>query len=221
MKVTYVSRKQEALDVYTYNFEIDKKPRHIAGQYIELKLPHENPDERGEKRWFTLSNSPTEELLSITTRVSTDGSSFKKALQRLKAGTILNMAEPMGDFVLPKDGSIPLLFVAGGIGCTPFRSILKYLQDTGEQRKISLLYSTDSEERFAFLDVFDKLNDNFIKQTTRLTVDQINSHLSSEATHVYLSGPEQMVETFEKELKSIGIDERRFHGDFFPGYNQY
>ena len=155
MKVTYLAKKPTAKNIYTFLFKPGTKVRYIAGQSTELKIPHGNTDSRGNKRWFTLSSSPTDYMLSITTKFSDkNGSSFKKALLGLKPDTILDMAVPMGDFVLPKDASIPLFFVAGGIGCTPFHSIIKYLGNTNEQRDIQLLYAANELEEVAFTDLF-------------------------------------------------------------------
>jgi len=87
----------------TFYFRPEQPLSYTAGQFTELTIPHKRPDERGLKRWFTLSSSPTSELLSITTKFNNDkSSSFKKALFGLKPGAELTMAEPMGDFVLPK-----------------------------------------------------------------------------------------------------------------------
>src|SRR5690606_27786597 len=126
-------------------FEPEIPIRYIAGQYIELFIPHSNPDKRKERRWFTLSSSPTEDLLAITTRLITPKkSSFKNALNNLRIGDEIKMLPPMGDFVLPKDESLPLIFVAKGIGVTPFRSMLKYLNDSHKKRSIKLIYVIDN-----------------------------------------------------------------------------
>jgi ferredoxin-NADP reductase len=211
-------------------FEPKAKVRHIAGQFIELKIPHDNPDERGDKHWFTLSSSPTDEFLSITTKIIDECSSFKSALSKLKPSTELEMAAPMGDFVLPKDKSIPLFFVAGGIGCTPYHSIIKFLQDTNEQRDIQLLYAANRLEEVAFRDVFDKLGDNFQimlndppagwdGMTGRLDAQTIlKTAKSTDRQHIYLSGPEPMVETLSEDIKKAGFSAQRLHTDFFPGY---
>ena len=222
MKVTFVNSVNIARNIYKFSFQADKKPKHIAGQFIELYLPHENKDNRGDKRWFTLSSSPTEEYLAITTKFAGEnGSSFKKTLKNLAPGTELNMASPMGDFVLPKDRSIPLVFVAGGIGCTPFHSITKYLIDTGEKRDITLIYNANSPEDIAFKDDFDYYAERFIQITgQRLTGQKILDLAgpSEKNRYFYLSGPEPMIENLQKELKNLGINRKNIFTDFFPGY---
>jgi glycine betaine catabolism B len=210
-----------APNIKTFWFRPQSPVRHTAGQFTEIRLPHASKDKRGDKRWFTISSSPTEDLVSITTKFSTNpSSSFKKTLQSLKPGTELNLASPMGDFILPKDPTIPLIFVAGGIGCTPFRSIIKYVLDSGEKRDITLLYAANSEQEVAFMDIFKSLNKKFkILVGERLTAEKIKDLANVTSSHyIYLSGPEPMVEALEKDLKRSGVDKRHIHTDFFPGY---
>src|SRR5674476_218591 len=125
----------ETDNIKTFWFEPDKPFHFTAGQFSELYLPHDHPDERGEKRWFTISSSPHEKLVSITTKFALErGSSFKQTLSQLKPDATVELAEAMGDFVLPVDQTRPLIFIAGGIGLTPFHSMLTWLTDTHEQR---------------------------------------------------------------------------------------
>lgn len=222
--VTYRKKFRVASDIYSFEFSSDRRIRYTAGQFIELTIPHES-DDRGQKRWFTLSSSPSEDTIVITTKIQPHKSStFKQHLLKLKAGTELKMANPMGDFVLPKDPKIPLVFVAGGIGCTPFRSIIKYLQDSQENRDIKLLYSVSDRKSAAFLDLFNetlggkcKLIDTSV--SVRLDSDTILGFSGNNPDcYYYLSGPEQLVESLEKSLFDTGIEKNRLHGDFFPGY---
>ncbi len=129
MKAIFDHAKDEASNIRTFYFRPEKPAHYTAGQYTELALPHPHPDKRGGRRWFTLSSSPTEDLLSITTKYAGDDdtSSFKRTLFKLKPGSEVHMADPMGDFVLPKLIQTPLVFVAGGIGITPFHSMLEWL----------------------------------------------------------------------------------------------
>lgn len=228
--VTLVRKEEIAEHIYSFYFEPVKPLRYVAGQFIELKLTHKNPDNRGEKRWFTLSSSPTHKLLTISTRFAEHQSStFKDALKNLKPGTKLQMANPMGDFVLPKDSSIPLLFVAGGMGCTPFHSIIDYLNETGEKRDIKMIYAAKKLEDVAFKETFESLGSNFRMILTdpptnwhglsgHITPSEILRASKEGERRIYLSGPEPMVETLDKELKEAGIHGSRIHTDFFPGY---
>ena len=124
VKVIFEKSYHEAENIVTFFFKPEQSVQYTAGQFVELTIPHNNPDKRGIKRWLTLSSSPKQALLSITTKFASTSSSYKTALLKLEPGTELNMSSPIGDFVLPKLSQTPLIFVAGGIGITPFHSML-------------------------------------------------------------------------------------------------
>lgn len=231
MRVTLDHVEEVAKNIKTFWWKPERPVRYTAGQFIELTLPHDNPDMRGIKRWFTLSSSPSEELLSNTTKhAAENGSTFKETLFNLKPGDSVMMSEPMGDFVLPKDMSVPLVFVAGGIGVTPMRSMIKWLRDKQEHRTIHLLYAANSLEEVAFRELFNDYGlptdiilsqapKNWKGQTGRLDGAKILELAPNVDNKLYyLSGPEPMVEALEKDLKDKGVDKRRIVGDFFPNY---
>lgn len=232
MKVSLDHTEAEADNIRTFYFKPEQPVHYTAGQFTELHVPHKNPDKRGTKRWFTLSSSPTDEFLTITTKYSGDdkSSTFKKALFRLKPGTVLEAAEPMGDFVLPKLIQTPLVFVAGGIGITPFHSMLKWLSDTVEERPIKLLYGVRTEDEIIFQDTFraagreptiivSEPSDAWGGERGNLSANLIlGLEKPSEDALVYVSGPEPMVEALEKDLHKAGLRKDQFVGDFFPNY---
>src|SRR5579884_2002075 len=158
MKAVFDHAEAEAENIKTFFFKPERPVQYTAGQYTELSISHKHPDKRGLKRWFTLSSPPGGEFVTITTKYAGDGksSSFKKALFRLAPGSEVNMADPLGDFVLPKLIQTPLIFVAGGIGITPFHSILEWLAGTNEERPIKLLYGVRVEDEIVFQPTFDK-----------------------------------------------------------------
>lgn len=231
MKVTLDHTEDVAKNIRTFWFKPPKPVRYTAGQFIEMTLPHANPDERGIKHWFTLSSSPSEKLISITTKHAVERvSTFKQVLFGLEPGAEITISEPMGDFVLPKDIARPLVFVAGGIGITPMRSMIKWLVDNQEHRTIQLIYAANALEEVAFRDL---LNDygcptDIILSDPPKNWQGLSGHLDSakilelapdvDNKLYYLSGPEPMVEALEKDLVLSGVDKRRIVGDFFPGY---
>lgn len=231
MKATlhHIDNLTEAIK--TFWFEPEQKIQYTAGQYTEISLPHPSPDDRGIQRWFTLSSSPTEDLVSITTKFAPEhGSTFKQTLAQMEPGTEVDLADPMGDFVLPKLAQTPLVFVAGGMGLTPFRSMFKWMIDTGEKRDIKFIYGVRSEEDIIFQDIFDEVgihativvsepSDSWGGERGHLSAEMILGLAQpSEDALIYMSGPEPMVESLEADMKKHGIAENRLVGDFFPGY---
>jgi ferredoxin-NADP reductase len=221
----------EAANIKTFCFTPERAVQYTPGQYAEWTLKHPRPDNRGVKRWFTLSSSPTEDHISITTKFNDKkSSSFKKALFGLKPGDEILVSDPMGDFVLPKLIQTPLIFVAGGIGITPFRSMLTWLSATGETRPIKLLYAVRGEDEIIFQETFDKANIHATivvsdpspawgGERGRLSAELIlGLGQPPEDGLVYVSGPEPMVEILEKDLKRAGLAKHQFVGDFFPNY---
>jgi glycine betaine catabolism B len=220
MNVTLDHVEDIASHIKTFWFKPEYPVRYEAGQFIELTFHHDNPDERGVRRWFTLSSSPTDELLSVTTKLADKPSSFKQHLFALKTGDSIIMSDTMGDFVLPKDKTVPLIFVAGGIGVTPIHSMVKYLHDTNQQRITHLLYAAHSTDEIAFKDLFDSA----VSKSQYITDKQLSSQDILSVTKqysnpiVYLSGPEEMVEVFFAELREAGVPGSRLVTDYFPGY---
>jgi ferredoxin-NADP reductase len=219
--------------IWSFWWQPEQPLRYTAGQYTEIALKHPHPDDRGIKRWFTLSSPPDGELVSITTRYAGDdkSSSFKKALFNLQPGAEIDMADAMGDFVLPKLTQIPLIFVAGGIGLTPFHSIFEWLAATGEQRDIKFLYAVNSEDDIIFQDTFDRAgihativvsepSASWGGERGRLNAEMIlGLEKPTDDTLIYVSGPEPMVESLEKDLEQHGVNKKQLVGDFFPGYS--
>ncbi len=230
MRAVFEHSQEEASNITTFFFRPEKLLGYTAGQFAEWTIKHPGPDNRGIKRWFTISSSPADELVSFTTKFSDKGSSFKKAVRRLRPGDAIQLSDPMGDFVLPKLIQTPLVFVAGGIGITPFHSMLGWLAATNETRPIKLLYGVRTEDEIIFQETFDKANQHatiVVSQPTAAWGGERGSlsaelilglEKPSEDTLVYVSGPEPMVEALEKDLRKAGLQKHQFVGDFFPNY---
>ncbi|HSD56198.1 MAG TPA: FAD-dependent oxidoreductase [Candidatus Saccharimonadales bacterium] len=234
MKATFEHSEDTASNIKTFWFKPEKAMRYVAGQFTELYLPHDHADKRGEKHWFTISSSPAQGLISITSKFAIDRSStFKQVLWSLQPGDEVTLADPMGDFVLPKNPAIPLLFAASGIGVTPVHSMVQYLQDTKEQRDITLLYGVRHAEDLAFSGLFSTVPrlhfTPIVKQPTAdwqgetgsLDSTRILTSLSNkEGTLIYLSGPEFWVEKTVAELSKAGVPTENLITDYFHGYTQ-
>ncbi|MCA9325013.1 FAD-dependent oxidoreductase [Candidatus Saccharibacteria bacterium] len=220
-------------NIKTFWFETEQALQWTPGQFTEITLKHPKPDNRGTKRWFTISSSPTEEMPAITTRFTGESSSFKRALQQLAPGQEVDFAEPMGDFVLPKLIQTPLIFVAGGIGVTPIHSMVKWLAVTGEVRDLRFLWAVHDEDDIIFTETWENANleptiiveepsAEWGGERGRLTAEMIlGLEQPSEETLIYLSGPEPMLEALKKDLLKRGLKPHQLVTDFFPGYTGY
>jgi ferredoxin-NADP reductase len=225
MEVVFDHKQKLNSEITSYFFVPSKPLHYIAGQFIELTLPIAgNASEKN--RWFTLSSSPTEKLLSITTRHPRDLSNFKKHLAKMKPGDVAHMSQAMGDFVLPKDPQIPLVFVAAGIGITPMRSMLASQIESRQKRHINTLYFVKSHADACFVDLLKSTSTTLdiivtkSKNSISSMIENIHDYSSTNGfEHVYLSGPEPLVENLSNHLSNEGYRDYRLHTDFFPGYN--
>lgn len=201
-----------------------RKPKgfvYTAGQYIKMKLEIKNPDDRGTTRYFTLSSSPTEEHLAITTKIIK--SSFKKRLAELKIGEKVHIRGPWGDFVLPENNT-PVVFIAGGIGMTPYRSMIKFASDKNLKNPITLIVSYKTEEQILYKQELEEIKRNHKNIKVVIVTERINTDLlqksidSLEDNLYYIAGPEAMIEGLEKTLLGMGISKDKMLTDGFPGY---
>ncbi len=224
-------------DIIDFIFTSGKRFSFLPGQYMEWTLSHPHTDSRGSRRYFTLSSSPTESDVRIGVRFADPGSSFKKTLQTLTPDKIAIASQIAGDFILAKNQKQKLVFVAGGIGITPFRSMVKFLIDKKQKRDIVLLYASKLPTEFIYKEIFDQAEIELgIKIVYTITDKQndysywqgkkgrINSQMITEEVPdykerlFYLSGPREMVKGFEQALKNLGIAEKQIKTDFFPGF---
>jgi ferredoxin-NADP reductase len=222
--LTLDKRTEIAKDTLEFSFIPDVLPRYEPGQYFEWTLPHSKDDNRGNRRYFTIASSPTEKDIKLGIKFYNPPSTFKKELVTMKKGYFIVTGQLLGDFVLPKDKSKKLVFIAGGIGVTPFRSMVKYLIDKGERRNIILIYSVKNEDEIAYRDIFTEAESKVGLRNNYL----VGSFLSEEVIQkdipdfsermFYLSGPNAMVENYKKLLLSMGIRHDHIKTDYFPGF---
>lgn len=221
MKALFDHVTQEAQNISTFWLKPERPLRYVAGQFIELALPHDNPDDRGIRRWFTLSSAPGHELISITTKYGDRPSTFKQHLWSLNPGGALDISEPMGDFVLPKDDRQKLVFVAGGIGITPFSSIVQWLTDTKSSRDITFIYSVHDQDEIVFRQLFDQPYIRIIEEIAQpnLTASRIIKLVDGITDkQVFISGPEPMTEAIVDQFTKLGVTQEQLITDYFPGY---
>lgn len=225
-----------AADTYEFTFS-GKTPRFTPGQYAEFTIHADKADDRGNRRYFTFASSPTEEGVCLGIKFYPEPSTFKAKLARFTSESALLAGSIAGDFVMPRDTRKKLVFIAGGIGVTPFRSMIKYLVDTKEKRDIVLFYSNKTEPEIAYRDVFAEaeaaglgirvvytLTDKTPNPTWRgergyVDAAMIARHVPDyKERYFYVSGPHSMVDAFSKTLHQLGVRRTRLKKDFFPGF---
>ncbi len=217
--------RKEAAGLYSFAFSYHGSFKYKAGQYLEWTLPIRKSDTRGNRRYLTLSSSPTEDELALTVRLPQKASHFKKVLASFKPGDEILASHLAGSFSLPADASKKLAFVAGGIGVTPFRSISKYLVDSNQKRDIGLVYCASSDAEFAFREIFSQAAAHGLA-TSYVNTSQapISSAILSEKMPdykdrlFYISGPFGFVKTVRQELLGLGVRPTSIKSDYFPGY---
>ncbi|WP_329609368.1 FAD-dependent oxidoreductase [Arthrobacter sp. ATA002] len=135
-------------------FEPARPLRFRPGQYLELSLPHATADARGTRRIFSLTTAPGDSgTVAVGLRAAEPTSSFKTALLKLKPGAVVSATSVAGDFLLPRNRSVPLLLIASGVGITPFMSQLRALAAGSGgtvTRDVVLIYAAASVDELAY-----------------------------------------------------------------------
>ncbi|HSX28253.1 MAG TPA: FAD-dependent oxidoreductase [Candidatus Saccharimonadales bacterium] len=226
MILTLIEKEHLLDNVWAFRFEPSEPLEWMAGQYVSVELPHKDPDGEGTRRWFTISSAPYEKILQITTRVTQ--STFKQALSQLNVGdTALQLLDkPHGDFVW-EDSDKPLVFVAGGIGITPFHSMLKQRAHENLPLHVTLIYASRTpevpfkDELQAWIEKDPQFKVQYVVgeplTAARLMalVPTLNQSL------VYLTGPQPLVVPLADDLEAQGLPEAQLKQDFFPAYTKH
>lgn len=223
-------------DTYDFIFPISVPLHYQPGQYMEWTLGHDSPDSRGNRRYFTLASSPTENNLRIGVKFYSPASSYKQKML-LDENSHIVASQLAGDFTLPRNPDQKCVFMAGGIGVTPFRSMLKYLVDTKQRRNIVLLFANKNPGEIIYHDVFDQAERELGIKTVYTLTDRetVPADWSGQVGRVdeqmilreipdyrerifYLSGPQAMVTGDETLLQKMGVKKEFIKTDFFPGF---
>ncbi len=231
-KIILEFQKKDELNKNIFIFYFDKKVDFLPGQYIRLNLPIPNPDEKGTSRYFTISSSPLDKFIAITTRIGK--SSFKKYLKNLKSGDNVNAFGPMGYFNFDPKNREEQIFLSGGMGITPFHSIIKFIDQEKINTKIKLIASFSKKNDVIFYDELKEIesrNEN-LKIIFNVTKEKIknfeNERISEELIQgysknykkakYYIVGSEDFEYGVYEIIKSIGIKEEKIFKENFPGY---
>jgi ferredoxin-NADP reductase len=219
-KLKLLSSHNEVGNVRTFIFETGGL-KWTAGQALGYTLPQAGDKDEENQRWFTIASSPIEGEIHISTRVSQ--SKFKQALNALKPGDEILSHDLEGEFTWEENTDEHVVLVAGGIGITPYRSILISRQAERKPLSATLLYfNRDNDVPFREeLQAIQAKNPDLkitIVIGEEISADSIVKHAPQSARQtVYLSGPEPMVEKVGKDLRDRAITIKQ---DWFPGYDE-
>jgi ferredoxin-NADP reductase len=233
--LTLKEKQAVGADIHHLVFTTDKKLSFRPGQYLEWTLGSARSngdnkattDGRGNRRYFTIASAPTEDTIQLGIKSYEPSSSFKKQLLAMKPGDTIIAGQLAGEFTLPKDPKQKLAFIAGGIGITPFRSMVKYLIDRDEKRDAVLFYSNRNNNEVAYREVFDEAGKKIGMRTIytvtdggdRLTADIIKKEIPDYGERMfYISGTHAMTNSFKKILHEMGVPRTNIKTDFFPGF---
>jgi len=205
-----------------------------AGQAVNLTLiaPPET-DAKGDSRTFSLASAPSDDGLQVATRMR--DTAFKRVLGSLAVGAPVKLRGPMGQFTLPEDAARPVVMLAGGIGITPFMSMLRQEDRDGSKRPRVLVYSNRTPGDAPFLSELEALarrgsGFRLVQAMTDVVAaagtwggmvdpDFLARHLprAVAATH-YLAGPPALVGGLRRALAAMGVAEEDIRTDEFYGY---
>jgi ferredoxin-NADP reductase len=205
------------------------------GQYFHVTLPNlGDDDDKGLRRHITVVTSPNEKgVLGFATRMR--DSAFKRTLRELPVGSEVEVEPPKGDFGLPEDPSRPLVFIAGGIGITVFRSMLHYLHEERLPYRVTLIYSNRDRASTAFLDelrefeqalpdfrlILTMTQDPGWEGETRKVDDEFVTDYLDDDLNQYtflVAGPPAMVEGVQAALQEAGVRDENASAERYSGY---
>lgn len=230
-----INRREIARNTYLFEFTkpegFDFKPGQYGG--FTLINPSET-DAGGMTRRFSVLSAPDDATLQIATRIQQ--SAYKRVLNTLESGAEIKFAGPVGNFTLHEDTSVPAVFIAGGIGVTPFYSMIRDATLKKSPQEMILFYGNNTRSDTALLEElqqYEKDNPHFKLiptmanpdeawqgETGYITYTLLKKYINEiEKPFYYICGSPAMVTALQETLAEMGIDENnKIKTEDFPGY---
>lgn len=230
-------RKEVAEGTMAFRFEKPSGWTFKAGQYLDMTLldPSET-DSEGNIRSFSIASAPHEDTLMVATRMR--DTAFKRVLKTMPIGNVVKIEGPSGDLVLQDDSTRTAVLLAGGIGITPFRSIVHWAAREKLPHRIVLFYSNRRPEDAPFLAELQRLeSDNLkykliasmteMKKSHRpwngeigfINQEMLGRYLEDTASPIYyIAGPPGMVKGLQEMLSKAGLNDEDIRAEEFSGY---
>ena len=244
MKLLLLEKKQEARDTISFIFKSETGLDFKPGQFLRYHIADPRPDERSDNRFFSIACAPFENIIRLTTKFAqNESSTFKKNLFKLNVGQNIEAFGPSGSFML-EDAKKQYVFIAGGIGITPFHSIVLDLNHRHEKINITLLYANrtgkplfsqelnEIAQNHPEFKIYYLISDEPVKnEQIASNIGVLGGKISEQTIKTlipdfrsliyYISGPEPMMMAFEDMLRKMGIPKENIKRDYFPGYENF
>ncbi len=227
---TFALKEKKTIAKETMAFAFDLAGQEFKfrpGQFVDITIDKPKyKDDKGNTRAFSIASSPLDEYLMVATRLT--DSAMKKSLAELEIGFLVHIDGPLGAFRLHSEESTPAVIITGGIGITPFRSIIKDATERNSEQKITMIYSNRTSDDAAFvedLEEWQSYNTNF-DFVTRWTAEEghidepfLKKHIKNLAKPIfYVAGPPGMVAGTTQLLIEVGVKEDNIKFEEFAGY---
>ena len=223
MKARFVSADRVADETAAFTLELAEPFSFEAGQTCDLTIAAPRyQDDKGSSRTFSIVSTPADlPRLIFATRLT--GSAFKRTLLEADPGLEIDVDGPYGSFVLHKNHAKPAVFFGGGIGITPFHSIIKDASERHLPHKLTLFYSNSSPARAAFaadLERWRQTNPNFeLFAMSAVDAKLIAEHFDPSSNAIlYVAGPPGFVGAVRAALDALGADPDNIRTEEFSGY---
>ena len=230
--LTLVDRIKISPNVFEFVFAPNRKFSFRPGQYLEWTLAHSGADSRGIRRYFTIVSAPSDDTLRLGVKFYKPTSTFKRTLLSLKRGNTLVASQLSGDFTLPRNQAQKLVFIAGGIGITPFVSMIRDLIGRGEKRDTVLFYANRTSADVSYRTLLERAEKNGVRTVhifsdehrsqnnlSKIDLNTICMNVPDFAERIfYISGPHGMVSGIATLLRTLNIPAAHIKTDYFPGF---
>ena len=226
IKATVEQVVKHTPSVVSYRFiPQGRVPKFHAGQFLHLALDEYHPDSQWpESRVFSIASSPSERASELGVTISVKGRFTERIFNTLEKGSECWLKLPYGEFLFPSDRH--LVLIAGGVGITPYLSLLKQMLEDKSRQAVALCYGVRSMEHYLFGELLDRCEaelPNFGKTVYsedgsvpshkgRLDIDAIYA-AAPEGSLFYLSGPPVMIGVFKNRLRDLGVESERIRVD--------
>ena len=236
-KVKLKAQKTLCAGTTAFYFEKPEGFEFEAGQFFNFTLlsPGET-DLEGNTRTLSIASAPHERNVMVAMRLRT--TAFKSNLNSLPLGTELLLQGPFGWMTLPRNSTRPAVLLAGGIGITPFRSLVWSEAESLSARRILLFYSVRVPEEAAFLEELQEMEQynrryklictvtqpeksrmSWLGETGRISMQMLSKWIPDLSVPIYyIAGPPQMVTGVRQMLVDSGVDEEDIRAEEFYGY---